>query len=197
MVDVGWGSDVTAVRQALPDVFLNLRLSPVRMLHAVPQEIAADTEALLAAAGPLANVGVCCINMDYGTPDENIFALMEVVRALPAAEAIQPQAASKETLMTTPWKRFKEAATLGEPEQVPVALIVDSPWLPGYAGINTLDYFLYPEKWLQINLDLLDAFPGCGLDSRFLGRVRHGRSAFRLWRASSFLSRYARLRSSL
>lgn len=61
--------------------------------------------------------------------------------------------------MDTPWTRFKQAAALGEPDEVPVALIVDSPWLPGYAGINTLDYFLYPEKWLQINLDLLDRFP--------------------------------------
>jgi hypothetical protein len=34
----------------------------------------------------------------------------------------------------TPWERFKQAAQLGEPEQVPVGLIVDSPWLPGYAG---------------------------------------------------------------
>jgi uroporphyrinogen decarboxylase len=61
--------------------------------------------------------------------------------------------------MTTPWNRFKQAARLGEPDQVPVALIVDSPWLPGYAGINTLDYFLFPEKWLQINRDLLTRFP--------------------------------------
>ena len=61
--------------------------------------------------------------------------------------------------MNTTWSRFKEAAYLGEPEEVPVALIVDSPWLPGYAGINTLDYFLYPDKWLQINLELLDRFP--------------------------------------
>ncbi len=79
MVDVGWGSDVTAVRQTLPDVFLNLRLSPVRMLQATPQEIAADTENLLKATAPLENVGVCCINMDYETPDENIFAMFEVV----------------------------------------------------------------------------------------------------------------------
>jgi len=61
--------------------------------------------------------------------------------------------------MTTPWNRFKQAAHLGEPSPVPVALIVDSPWLPGYAGINTLDYFLFPDKWLQINLDLLTRFP--------------------------------------
>ena len=62
--------------------------------------------------------------------------------------------------MTTPWDRFKQAAHLGEPEQVPVALIVDSPWLPGYAGIDTRDYFLYPEKWLEINRSLLTRFPG-------------------------------------
>jgi len=61
--------------------------------------------------------------------------------------------------MTTPWDRFKGAARLGEPDRVPVAFIVDSPWLPGYAGINTLDYFLLPDKWLEINLRLLDRFP--------------------------------------
>ena len=79
MVDVGWGSNVAAVREALPDVFLNLRLDPVRMLNASAGEIAADAAGLLKAAGPLENVGVCCINMDYGTPDDNIFAMYEVV----------------------------------------------------------------------------------------------------------------------
>ena len=79
MVGVGWGSNVAAVREALPDAFLNLRLSPIRMLSATPQEIAQDTERLLLAARPLEQVGVCCINMDHGTPDENIFAMFEVV----------------------------------------------------------------------------------------------------------------------
>jgi len=78
-VDVGWGSDVALCREALPDAFFNLRLSPVRMLNCTPQEIAADTESLLTAASPLQLAGVCCINMDYGTPDENIFAMYEVV----------------------------------------------------------------------------------------------------------------------
>jgi uroporphyrinogen-III decarboxylase len=80
MVDVGWGSDVAKVREALPDAFLNLRLNPVRMLQEGPQAIASDTEALLKAAGSFENVGVCCINMDYGTPDDNIFAMFEVVQ---------------------------------------------------------------------------------------------------------------------
>lgn len=78
-VDAGWGSDVARVRQALPEAFLNLRLNPVRMLQCAPPEIAEDTEGLLRAVGELDNVGVCCINMDHGTPDENIFAIFEVV----------------------------------------------------------------------------------------------------------------------
>jgi uroporphyrinogen decarboxylase len=62
--------------------------------------------------------------------------------------------------MNTPWKRFRQASCLGEPDQVPVGLIVDSPWLPGYAGIDTRDYFLFPDKWLEINKGLLERFPG-------------------------------------
>jgi uroporphyrinogen decarboxylase len=60
---------------------------------------------------------------------------------------------------TIPWNRFLIAARLGTPDQVPVALIVDSPWLPGYAGIDTRDYFLFPDQWLKINLELLQRFP--------------------------------------
>ena len=57
------------------------------------------------------------------------------------------------------WEAFKQAARLEEPEQVPVGLIVDSPWLPGYAGIDTRDYYLLPDRWLTINKGLLDRFP--------------------------------------
>jgi len=50
------------------------------MLQAAPEEIAQDTEGLLkaaASAGSLEKVGLCCINMDYGTPDENVAAIFE------------------------------------------------------------------------------------------------------------------------
>jgi uroporphyrinogen-III decarboxylase len=79
-LEIGWGSDVAACRAALPDAFLNLRLNPVRMLQCTPQEMAKDTEKLLFAAGPLEQVGVCCINMDHGTPDDNLFAMFEVIQ---------------------------------------------------------------------------------------------------------------------
>ena len=61
--------------------------------------------------------------------------------------------------MDSNWQNFTTAARLGVPSQVPVALIVDSPWLPGYAGVDTRDYFLLPERWLEINLGLLERFP--------------------------------------
>jgi uroporphyrinogen-III decarboxylase len=57
------------------------------------------------------------------------------------------------------WQRFMSAARLEQPDQVPVALIVDSPWLPGWAGIDTRDYFLFPETWLKVHLALLERFP--------------------------------------
>lgn len=77
--DVGWGSDVARCRELLPHTFLNLRLNPVRMLTCTPHEIAQDAESLLRAAGALDHVGVCCINMDAGTPDDNLFALFAVI----------------------------------------------------------------------------------------------------------------------
>jgi uroporphyrinogen decarboxylase len=58
------------------------------------------------------------------------------------------------------WECFKVAARRGTPDQVPVALIVDSPWLPGYAGIDTRDYYLFPDLWLAVNKGLADRFPG-------------------------------------
>ena len=67
-------------REALPHAFFNLRLNPVRMLNCTPQEIADDTEKLLSAAGPLEQAGICCINMDAATPDDNIFAMFDVVQ---------------------------------------------------------------------------------------------------------------------
>lgn len=59
----------------------------------------------------------------------------------------------------TPWERFAAVARGGAADKIPIALIVDSPWLPGYVGIDTLDYFLRDDVWLKINCDLLERFP--------------------------------------
>ena len=55
-------------------------MNPVKMLTATAEEAAADVEGLLAAHGrPWDRVGVCCINMDYDTPDEVIRAIFQTV----------------------------------------------------------------------------------------------------------------------
>jgi hypothetical protein len=82
-VDVGWGSQVAECSAALPETFLNLRMSPVRMLQQRAAEIRADAQGLLAASGRTRNVGLCCINMDYGTPEENVLAMLDVARSAP------------------------------------------------------------------------------------------------------------------
>lgn len=62
-------------------------------------------------------------------------------------------------MMSASWEQFKRAARLQQLERPPIALIVDSPWLAGYAGIDTRDYYLLPDKWLEINKRLLTRFP--------------------------------------
>jgi uroporphyrinogen decarboxylase len=57
------------------------------------------------------------------------------------------------------WTLLKHCATGGEVATPPVALIVDSPWIPGYLGISALDYLTVPEVWLDANLRVIREFP--------------------------------------
>jgi uroporphyrinogen-III decarboxylase len=43
----------------------------------------------------------------------------------------------------------------------PVAFIIDSPWLPCWAGMSILDYYTSEERWLRANLRALEEFPDC------------------------------------
>jgi MtaA/CmuA family methyltransferase len=57
------------------------------------------------------------------------------------------------------WEIFKKAARLEKLDKVPMAMIIDSPWIPGYLGLNHMDYFLDPELWFQSNLKIYHEFP--------------------------------------
>src|SRR3974377_1899942 len=57
------------------------------------------------------------------------------------------------------WETFKKAARLEKLDRIPMALIIDSPWIPGYLGLKHMDYFLDPELWLQSNLNIHLEFP--------------------------------------
>jgi uroporphyrinogen-III decarboxylase len=76
-VDVGWGSDVAACRQALPGACFSLRLSPARIRAQTPAQVRADVQHLLDGAGPLDRVALCCVAMDAGTPDDNVRAIFD------------------------------------------------------------------------------------------------------------------------
>ncbi|MGO8694411.1 MAG: uroporphyrinogen decarboxylase family protein [Rectinemataceae bacterium] len=61
----------------------------------------------------------------------------------------------------TQWDLLRSAAggrglTPGSPA---AAFIIDSPWLPGWAGISILDYFAHEEPWFEANREAVEAFP--------------------------------------
>jgi uroporphyrinogen decarboxylase len=61
--------------------------------------------------------------------------------------------------LSQPWQDFLAAARGGRPDRVPVALIVDSPWMPGFVGMHTLDFFLDTAAWLEAHLAVMARFP--------------------------------------
>ncbi len=62
-------------------------------------------------------------------------------------------------MLPNQWDTFKRAARLETLDQIPMALIVDSPWIPGHLGIKHLDYYLDPELWFTSNLRVAEEFP--------------------------------------
>ncbi len=42
---------------------------------------------------------------------------------------------------------------------MPAGFIIDSPWLPGWSGITTLDYYTSDTKWFDANLKAIETFP--------------------------------------
>jgi uroporphyrinogen decarboxylase len=57
------------------------------------------------------------------------------------------------------WEIFKRAARRERMDKIPFALIIDSPWIPGYLGLSHLDYYLDPELWFESNLRIMQEFP--------------------------------------
>ncbi|MDT8300500.1 MAG: uroporphyrinogen decarboxylase family protein [Sedimentisphaerales bacterium] len=44
-------------------------------------------------------------------------------------------------------------------EPLPVGFIIDSPWLPGWAGMSILDYYTSEQMWFDANLKAIQKFP--------------------------------------
>ena len=57
------------------------------------------------------------------------------------------------------WEVFKQAARGERLDNIPMALIIDSPWIPGYVGVSHMDFYLDPQVWFQSHLKIHEEFP--------------------------------------
>lgn len=71
-LDLGWGGDVKALREMLPETFFSLRLNPVEIAGYSSEELREIISSRVAASGNLLNTGICCVNMDQNVPDERV-----------------------------------------------------------------------------------------------------------------------------
>jgi uroporphyrinogen-III decarboxylase len=78
--EVGAGSDIARVRQTLPQTWLNLRYSPVKIMTASDHEIATDIEAMSKSAGKLYSMS--CVGIDSETEDQRVETFITCVKNL-------------------------------------------------------------------------------------------------------------------
>ena len=106
-LDVGWGGDVRALRAALPETFLNLRLDPVQLVAWTPAQIRETIIRLVADSGDPMLTGVCCINLDQRVSDAQISAIFVTVEELRKTAAANRSRASRrecvESLTSGSW----------------------------------------------------------------------------------------------
>lgn len=89
------------------------------------------------------------------------------------------------------WQLLLQVLNGEKVNPLPVGFIIDSPWLPGWDGINILDYFSNDELWLKANLEAVSEFPDimflpgfwsefgmCTEPSAFGARCRFGKNEF-------------------
>lgn len=58
------------------------------------------------------------------------------------------------------WKLVLECVSGNAPQRVSPGMIVDSPWIPGYCGVDTVDYYTDGSLWLSCQDRIRDDFPG-------------------------------------
>jgi uroporphyrinogen decarboxylase len=62
-------------------------------------------------------------------------------------------------MLPAQWDTYKRASKLEKLDKIPMAMIIDSPWIPGYLGIAHMDYYLKPDLWFEANLKIMREFP--------------------------------------
>jgi uroporphyrinogen-III decarboxylase len=59
------------------------------------------------------------------------------------------------------WRKLLSLLGGEKLESVPCGFIIDSPWLPNWAGMSRLDYMACEQLWFQANLKANREFPEC------------------------------------
>lgn len=57
------------------------------------------------------------------------------------------------------WKTLVDVIEGKRIDPLPAGFIIDSPWLPGWSGISTMDYYTSDAMWLAANLAAIRRFP--------------------------------------
>lgn len=75
-LEVGPMTDLQRLRELMPDVFVNARIDPVRMLHCSADEIRQDVRRIIDIGAPYDKLSIDAVGCDYDTPDENVRAML-------------------------------------------------------------------------------------------------------------------------
>lgn len=59
------------------------------------------------------------------------------------------------------WERLLAVIRGEQIRPLPTAFVIDSPWLPNWAGMTILDYYTSEERWLEANFKAIREFPEC------------------------------------
>ena len=57
------------------------------------------------------------------------------------------------------WEIIKKAARCEKLDEIPSAMIIDSPWMPGYCGVGTIDFYTDQSIWLDCYNKVKKDFP--------------------------------------
>lgn len=64
-----------------------------------------------------------------------------------------------QTMNTKHWQDLLKLIAGEKTSATPIGFIIDSPWIPGWHGISTLQYYTSDELWFAANKKAIESFP--------------------------------------
>ena len=57
------------------------------------------------------------------------------------------------------WEDLLSVIAGDKPDKPPIGFIIDSPWIPGWFGVSTIDYYTNDKIWFEANKKAIETFP--------------------------------------